>query len=77
LGGDTGYKQLTPEKWGLAGGDGDANGKIENADKNNWELNAGTKGYKSSDFNMNKQVDNNDKNEIWINNSDKESQVPE
>jgi len=77
LGGDTGYKQLTPEKWGLAGGDGDANGKIENADKNNWELNAGTKGYR---INMAMRLDfffQEDKNEIWINNSDKESQVPE
>ena len=78
LGGSLGYKELVPGTWGMAGGDGDANGKVETVDKTNiWLPQAGTRGYKISDFNMDTQVDNKDKNDIWHFNSGKESQVPE
>jgi len=78
LGGSLGYKELVPGTWGMAGGDGDANGLVESADKtNSWLPDAGTNGYKVSDFNMDTQVDNKDKNDIWYFNLGKESQVPD
>ena len=78
LGGSLGYKELVPGTWGMAGGDGDANGTVESADKTTiWVPDAGTNGYKVSDFNMDTQIDNKDKNEIWFFNLGKESQIPE
>ncbi|MCD4664356.1 MAG: PCMD domain-containing protein [Bacteroidales bacterium] len=65
--------------WGMAGGDGDANGVIETNDKVNfWSILTGKNGYLSADYNMDGQTNNPDKNEIWLdNNLTKESQVPE
>ncbi|MCD4790218.1 MAG: hypothetical protein K8R37_09485 [Bacteroidales bacterium] len=78
LGGNLGYKELVPGTWGMTGGDGDANGLVESADKtNSWLPDAGTNGYKVSDFNMDTQIDNKDKNDIWHFNLGKESQVPD
>ncbi len=77
LGGSLGYKELIPGTWGMASGDGDANGLVESDDKTNiWLPDVGTNGYKVSDFNMDTQVDNKDKNDIWHFNSGKDSQVP-
>lgn len=79
-GGLAGHKQLIPggSIYGMYGGDGDANGVINNNDKSNiWIIQAGTNGYKAGDFNMNVQVNNQDKNEIWLNNQLKESQIPD
>jgi len=78
LGGGQGYKELIPGIWGMAGGDGDSNGTVEGNDKVSiWLPDAGTRGYKVSDFNMDTQVDNKDKNDVWIFNSGKDCQVPE
>jgi hypothetical protein len=78
LGGNLGYSELVPGTWGMAGGDGDANGTVEPADKTTiWLPDAGTSGYKVSDYNMNSQIDNKDKNDIWYINIDIESQIPE
>ncbi|MCD4791480.1 MAG: hypothetical protein K8R37_15910, partial [Bacteroidales bacterium] len=64
--------------YGMYAGDGDANGTIEVADKNNiWSLQAGKKGYWSGDFDMDGQVNNPDKNDIWVPNEGEGSQVPE
>ncbi|MCB2221048.1 MAG: hypothetical protein KQI35_11680 [Bacteroidetes bacterium] len=78
LGGVLGYKELIPGTWGMAGGDGDANGIVESTDKTLiWNPEVGTNGYKTSDFNLNSQVDNKDKNDIWYFNLNIETQVPE
>jgi len=78
LGGVLGYKELVPGTWGMAGGDGDANGTVTADDKTTiWVPDAGTNGYKVSDFNMDTQTDNKDKNEIWHFNQGKESQIPD
>ncbi len=43
-GGSAGYKSITPGIYGMAGGDADANGSVNLADKIIWELNAGANG---------------------------------
>jgi len=64
--------------YGMYAGDGDANGTIEVADKNNvWSLQVGKNGYWPGDFDMNSQVMNQDKNDMWLPNNGKGSQVPE
>ncbi len=64
--------------YGMYAGDGDANGKVETADKSNvWSVQVGRTGYKSGDFDMNSQVMNQDKNELWVPNVGKNSQVPD
>ncbi|MBN3036052.1 MAG: hypothetical protein JW861_10745 [Bacteroidales bacterium] len=76
-GGMIGFKQLLPGKTGMAGGDGDANGLVDNVDKIDvWTLQAGGTGYLQGDFSMDTQVSNSDKNEIWVPNSGMGSQVP-
>jgi len=77
FGGSLGHKQLATGIWGMTSGDGDGNGNINNADKNEvWRIQSGSSGYKSGDFNMNGNVDNIDKNDLWRPNSGKASQVP-
>lgn len=77
-GGALGHKQIATGIWGLAGGDGDALGQINNGDKNEvWSPQAGTSGYKAGDFSMDSQVNNLDKNDIWVPNSGKGTQVPD
>jgi len=78
FGGSLGHKQLATGIWGMISGDGDGNGNINNADKNEiWRIQSGSSGYKSGDFNMNGNVDNVDKNDLWRPNSGKASQVPD
>jgi hypothetical protein len=72
-----GHKQLSPGIWGMVSADGDADGKVDNADKIDiWNLQSGLSGYRSGDFNLNGTVDNNDKNQHWRPNSGRQSQVP-
>ena len=77
LGGNIGYKQIVSGTWGMAGGDADANGTVENADKTIWLQNAGTAGYNASDYNMDIQINNNDKNDIWFKSIGKDSRIPD
>ncbi|MEZ5198462.1 MAG: cohesin domain-containing protein [Bacteroidales bacterium] len=64
--------------YGMYGGDGDANGTIETADKSSvWGTQAGMNGYHSGDFDMNGQVMNHDKNDVWYLNVNKQTQVPD
>jgi hypothetical protein len=66
-----------PPLWGMAGGDGNADGLVNGDDKNNfWSLFVGKTGYLSGDYNLNGHINNPDKNEIWLNNLTKTSQVP-
>ncbi|MBC8487309.1 MAG: hypothetical protein H8D45_14865 [Bacteroidetes bacterium] len=57
--------------------DANADGDVNSGDKTIWTNQAGTKGYKSGDFNMNGQVSNTDKNELWLPNIGEGSQVPD
>jgi PKD repeat protein len=76
-GGSNGHKQIAPGIWGMIGADGDSNGQINNADKQEvWSQQAGSSGYKAGDFNMDGQVDHEDKVDIWVPNSGSGSQVP-
>jgi len=76
-GGANGHKEVGTGIWGMIGGDTDANGTIEAADKTAWAGQAGTTGYNSGDLNMNTQVDNVDKNDVYVGNNSSSSQVPE
>ncbi len=55
--------------WGLYGGDANADGTIDDLDKDVWDLEAATGGYLQGDLNMDGQVDNVDKNDVWLQNS--------
>jgi hypothetical protein len=79
-GGTNGIKQLSelgPSVWGMIGGDGDANGTVNNIDKTSfWSILAGKTGYLSGDYNMDGQINNTDKNNVWLNNIDETTQIP-
>lgn len=78
FGGANAHKQLDSGIWGMVAADGDADGQINNADKNNvWTLQAGSAGYLTGDFNLDAQVNNNDKNDLWVPNSGSGGQVPD
>ncbi|MCD4664409.1 MAG: hypothetical protein K8R68_03995, partial [Bacteroidales bacterium] len=63
--------------WGMTGGDSNADGIVNSEDKLLWQSEAGTKGYKACDLNLNIEVNNQDKNDIWYDNQDATSQVPQ
>ena len=64
--------------YGMIGGDSNADGIINESDAiQTWIPQAGTAGYLSGDINLNGQVNNPDKNDIWFENLNQESQVPE
>lgn len=76
-GGTLGHKEIGTGVWGMAAGDGDANGQVGNTDKNDvWAPHAGASGYLAGDFSMDSQVNNTDKNDKWVPNSGKGSQIP-
>ncbi|MBN1340074.1 MAG: hypothetical protein JXA03_12165 [Bacteroidales bacterium] len=78
FGGQGAYRQLASGIYGMMGGDGSANGQVNNGDKNDvWVPQAGSSGYKAADFDMDTQVSNPDKNDIWIPNSGYGTQVPQ
>lgn len=73
-----GQKVLNGSDYGMYSGDADGSGEIESIDKDGfWAIQAGEKGYKSADFNMNSQVMNQDKNDFWFQNLTEQSQVPD
>ena len=77
--GGAGYKEVAAGSgvYGMVGGDANADGDIDAADKTLWTNDAGTKGYKDTDHNMDVQVNNQDKNDTWAENGSYLSQVPE
>ena len=77
FGGTTGHKEISTGIWGMAGGDGNADGQVNADDKTDWETQVGTHGYKSTDFDVNSEVDNKDKNDIWLINTGMDCQVPD
>ncbi len=77
-GGSNGYKTIAPGKFGMAGGDTDANGVVEIGDKIIWSFSSGASGYLMEDHNLDGEINNIDKNDIWIlNDGIKSTQVPE
>ena len=77
FGGGLGYKLIDTGIYGMAGGDANGDGVIDAADKALWIGQAGTKGYKASDLDLDMQVNNIDKNDLMIENQDLSSQVPD
>lgn len=78
-GGIAGTKQLVSGVWGMRSGDGDGNGDVQTADRNNvWKATGqtGKVGYLPSDFNLDRQTNNKDKNDKWVPNIGTGSQVP-
>ncbi len=81
-GSPNGMRDLGGGKFGMFAGDADANGQVQNTDKNlHWAPHNGTAGYlapdsSSPDFDLNGQVQNTDKNLLWAINVGKGSQVP-
>jgi hypothetical protein len=77
-GGFAGCKDLVGGIPGMAAGNANGDGIIDNNDlSGSWRINAGKKGYFSGDINMNTQVGNQDKNDFLRTNLGMESQVPE
>jgi hypothetical protein len=71
-----GYKELAPGTYGMVAGDANADGLVNDMDKDDhWELEVGNDGYLNSDFGLDSQVDNADKNDIWLPNTGDGSQV--
>ncbi|MBN1340446.1 MAG: hypothetical protein JXA03_14045 [Bacteroidales bacterium] len=76
-GGILAQKQLAPGVFGMISGDGNANGEVNNNDKNDvWAVQAGLGGYRSGDFSLDGQVNTIDKVEKWAPNTGSSSQVP-
>jgi len=69
-GGGVAHKELSPGVWGLASGDGNADGQVNHGDVHDvWLLQGGWSGYHGGDFNMDGQVNNADKVEWWATNA--------
>lgn len=66
LGGNKSLKNLGQDIWGMIAADGNADGNIDNQDKNDiWFLQNNTAGYLSGDYNMDSEVDHDDKIVMW------------
>jgi hypothetical protein len=72
-----GYKSIGIGIYGMAAGDANSDGMINMTDKTLWSANAGSSGYRPTDFNMDVQIDNTDKNGYLIENQDLSSQAPD
>jgi hypothetical protein len=69
-GDSNGHIEIVTGVWGMASGDADANGEVDNKDKNEiWKTQMGNSGYFKGDFDMNGSVDINDKIDKWKLNS--------
>ncbi len=77
-GGSSAQKQIIPGVWALFSGDGDGNGTVNMNDKIfEWQIQAGTKGFKAEDYNMDGQVNNPDKDDRWLPNVNKSTYIPQ
>jgi len=74
---DFSYKEVSPGIWAMMGGDGKADGQINNQDKIDvWAFQSGMSGYLNGDFNLNAQTDNTDRLEIWSPNVGSGAKIP-
>ncbi len=72
-----GQKLLGGGMYGMIAGDSDANGVVDDNDKDvNWTGDAGSAGYFSSDLNLDSQVNNPDKDDKWMPNIGSGTMVP-
>jgi PKD repeat protein len=77
-GGLAGLIHLGAGIYGMAAGDGNADGDVNLSDNNDvWKPQSGQKGYLMSDFSMDSESNNIDKNDVWLPNNGVGSQVPE
>ncbi len=75
-GGFNAHVPITTGIWGMAAGDGNADGEVDNEDKNEiWETNVGSFDYVPGDFDMNGQVDNMDIQLKWHSNAGRCSHI--
>ena len=78
FGGQKAQKDLGSGNWGMMASDGNADGQIDNKDKNDiWLLQYEETGYKQGDYNMDGYVENSDRTDYWNTNSGKASQIPD
>jgi len=76
-GGTLAHKDLGGGTYGMFGGDGNADGTVDNTDKTSfWSLIAGKKGYEPGDYTLNGQINNKDKNDVWDINQSATVQIP-
>lgn len=74
----SGQKDLGSGIFGLYAGDADKSGSVTSEDMDLlWKNEAGKNGYFDSDVNLDGQADNQDKNDTWLENLNKQSQVPD
>ena len=72
MGGRYSQNELTTGVWGMIAADGNADGQVDNNDKNDvWLIDNGYTGYFGGDFNMDSEVDIDDKIVMWEFNSGK------
>ncbi len=77
FGGTLAHKNMGGGVYGMYGGDGNADGNVNETDKISiWELIVGNKAYNAADYNLNGQSNNPDKNDIWNEDINHSSQVP-
>jgi len=77
-GGETACTEVSSGVWGIIAGDGNADGQVNNIDKDDYWFNqTGSSGYLQSDFNMDTQVNDTDKMNLWSPNAGLGSQIPE
>jgi hypothetical protein len=75
-GGQDAHSEIASGIWGMMAGDADANGEVDNKDKDDvWEPQLGTSGYLSGDFDLNGQVEPVDKTGKWEINAGKCSHI--
>lgn len=75
-GGSNAHKEISPGVWGMICGDGNHNGQVDNADKNQvWLPEAWNNGYFFGDFNRDGSVDLTDLNDYWKPNAGRGSKL--
>jgi hypothetical protein len=76
-GGTSGHKKIGSGTYGMVAGNGYPDTDINTLDKTGiWSVQAGKRGYREGDMDMNGQVNNKDKNEYWLPNFGYGCQVP-
>lgn len=64
--------EISPGIWGMVSADGNANGQVDNSDKDeSWSTENGMNGYLKGDFNLDTQVNQSDLSNYWEMNAGK------
>jgi uncharacterized protein (TIGR02145 family) len=76
FGGEHAQKELSLGVWGMMAGDGNADGQVDNKDKDDvWINEFGMVGYHQADYNMENFVNDNDLADKWLPNTGKGIQI--